>query len=158
MGALKLDNHFRHYDASVGRWLSKDPILFNGGDTNLYGYVMNDPINKIDPFGLQQSAINEAINYLRQHEPQLFVHLNDPKVYDSTIPSYFNQTGLTLPGENALVDTNQCSNQGEVVNMVSHELQHMQNGFLPTLLFQSNQQHDAIYLNSSQIQQRFTAK
>src|SRR5690606_8633872 len=41
----------RDYDASIGRWLSKDPILFGGGDTNLYGYVMQDPINWIDPSG-----------------------------------------------------------------------------------------------------------
>jgi RHS repeat-associated protein len=27
----------RDYDASVGRWTAKDPISFNGGDTNLYG-------------------------------------------------------------------------------------------------------------------------
>ncbi len=46
--------HFgaREYDASVGRWLTKDPILFAGGDTNLYGYVLQDPINWIDPSGL----------------------------------------------------------------------------------------------------------
>jgi RHS repeat-associated protein len=43
----------RDYDASTGRWLSKDPILFGGGDTNLYGYVMQDPINFIDPSGLK---------------------------------------------------------------------------------------------------------
>ena len=42
----------RDYDPETGRWLSKDPILFGGGDTNLYGYVMNDPINFIDPSGL----------------------------------------------------------------------------------------------------------
>ncbi len=41
----------RDYDPSLGRWLSKDPILFEGGDTNLYGYVMNDPVNWIDPTG-----------------------------------------------------------------------------------------------------------
>jgi len=32
----------------TGRWTIKDPIRFDGGDTNLYGYVLNDPINFID--------------------------------------------------------------------------------------------------------------
>jgi RHS repeat-associated protein len=41
----------RDYDSETGRWLSKDPIRFNGGDANLYGYVLQDPINKIDPPG-----------------------------------------------------------------------------------------------------------
>jgi hypothetical protein len=31
--------------------LSKDPLLFGGGDTNLYGYTFNDPINFVDPSG-----------------------------------------------------------------------------------------------------------
>ena len=29
----------RDYDARVGRWVSKDPIAFRGGQSNLYGYV-----------------------------------------------------------------------------------------------------------------------
>jgi hypothetical protein len=33
----------RDYDAEVGRWTSKDPIRFAGGDSNLYGYVLGDP-------------------------------------------------------------------------------------------------------------------
>jgi RHS repeat-associated protein len=41
----------RDYDAETGRWLSKDPIGFDGGDTNLYGYVMSDPVNDLDPHG-----------------------------------------------------------------------------------------------------------
>jgi RHS repeat-associated protein len=42
----------RDYMADVGRWTAKDPIRFAGGDTNLYGYVYGDPINLIDPTGL----------------------------------------------------------------------------------------------------------
>jgi len=42
---------YRDYDPDVGRWTAKDPIFFAGGDTDLYGYVLNDPINLIDPAG-----------------------------------------------------------------------------------------------------------
>jgi len=42
----------RDYDPSLGRWTAKDPIDFSGGDTNLYNYVLNDPLNKVDPEGL----------------------------------------------------------------------------------------------------------
>jgi RHS repeat-associated protein len=41
----------RDYDASVGRWIAKDPIRFAGGQANLYVYVDNDPVNSIDPEG-----------------------------------------------------------------------------------------------------------
>ena len=41
----------RDYDPETGRWTSKDPIGFGGGDSNLYGYVVNDPVNFVDPDG-----------------------------------------------------------------------------------------------------------
>jgi RHS repeat-associated protein len=44
---------YRDYNPDIGRWTAKDPILFAGGDTDLYGYVLNDPVNLVDPFGLQ---------------------------------------------------------------------------------------------------------
>jgi RHS repeat-associated protein len=46
----------RDYDAETGRWTAKDPVRFQGG-FNFYGYVLNDPVNKIDPSGLIELAI-----------------------------------------------------------------------------------------------------
>ena len=43
---------YRDYDPETGRWTARDPIGFAGGDTNLYGYVLGDPVNFIDPIGL----------------------------------------------------------------------------------------------------------
>lgn len=45
--------HFgaREYDAATARWTTPDPLLFAGGGTNLYAYVLNDPINHADPSG-----------------------------------------------------------------------------------------------------------
>lgn len=41
----------RDYDPSMGRWMSKDPILFDGGQTNLYSFVNDDPVNRTDASG-----------------------------------------------------------------------------------------------------------
>ena len=46
----------RDYDAVSGRWTAKDPIRFAGGDSNLFGYVSNNPVNFIDPSGLLETA------------------------------------------------------------------------------------------------------
>ncbi|WP_169787093.1 RHS repeat-associated core domain-containing protein [Hyalangium minutum] len=42
----------RDYDAETGRWTTKDPIRFAGGDTNFYVYVANQPHMHVDPSGL----------------------------------------------------------------------------------------------------------
>ncbi len=42
----------RGHNPDIGRWTAKDPILFAGGDTDLYGYCLSDPVNLIDPDGL----------------------------------------------------------------------------------------------------------
>jgi RHS repeat-associated protein len=56
-GLYDRDTHLVHfglrdYDATTGRWVSRDPLLFAGGGTDFYSYVGNDPVNAVDPTGL----------------------------------------------------------------------------------------------------------
>jgi len=50
----------RDFDPQVGRWTSKDPILFEGDQSNLYAYVENDPLNSGDATGLRAEDSCEA--------------------------------------------------------------------------------------------------
>ena len=42
----------RYYDPSSGRFLSEDPVQFDGG-TDFYNYAGNEPTTFVDPEGLQ---------------------------------------------------------------------------------------------------------
>ena len=43
----------RYYDPAAGRFISEDPLGFDGGDVNLYVYAGNNPVNRVDPEGLR---------------------------------------------------------------------------------------------------------
>jgi RHS repeat-associated protein len=53
----------RDYEPASGRWTAKDPIGFAGNDANLYRYVRNDPVNAIDPSGLD-TALDVGLGIL----------------------------------------------------------------------------------------------
>jgi hypothetical protein len=38
--------------SGIFSWSAKDPIDFDGGESNLYGYVGDNPVNLMDPHGL----------------------------------------------------------------------------------------------------------
>lgn len=46
-----------HCDPNIGRWLSRDPIAENGG-VNLYGFVGNDAVGKMDKLDLKLKKYN----------------------------------------------------------------------------------------------------
>ena len=50
---------YRHYDPVAGRWPSRDPIGERGG-LNLYGFVENNSISKVDILGLTMADIGKC--------------------------------------------------------------------------------------------------
>jgi RHS repeat-associated protein len=50
-------NRARYYDPRTGRWISQDPLSFDGGDSNLYRYVSNNPTNGTDASGLEDFTL-----------------------------------------------------------------------------------------------------
>ena len=42
-------------------FISEDPIGFGGGDVNLYAYVLNNPVNLVDPTGLQHDSVSRSL-------------------------------------------------------------------------------------------------
>ena len=53
----------RDYDPEAGRWVSKDPIRFAGGDNNLYGYVdsVGEPTFETNLYGY---SFNDPVNFI----------------------------------------------------------------------------------------------
>ncbi len=55
-------NRARYYNLNTGTWTSQDPESFTAGDSNLYRFVQNDPLNYIDPTGLWTVGILYSVS------------------------------------------------------------------------------------------------
>jgi len=51
---------YRYYDPLTGRWPSRDPIGERGG-INLYGFVWNDGLNKVDLLGAEDIQMRHEV-------------------------------------------------------------------------------------------------
>ncbi len=58
----------RYYDPALGKWLTQDPLGLNAGP-NLYAYVLNNPLNSFDEYGLYVEFERERaeIHYTATH-------------------------------------------------------------------------------------------
>lgn len=104
----------RYYQPGTGRWLSRDPIGERGG-INLYGYVLNSPINFIDPLGLDvwvegpsphgdkscgslNSSSKTSQDDPKEPSPHKSVNVGDPKGQNRGY-SFGKESGLTMNGK-----------------------------------------------------------
>lgn len=67
----------RDFDPEIGRWTSKDPIRFAGGQLNLYGYTNNDPVNWTDPWGLQSIDVAQHFGFATGQIPTTQVQVEN---------------------------------------------------------------------------------
>jgi len=92
------------YSPSLGRWLQEDPILFEGGDVNLYGFLGENPVNGVDPSGLAEDLpcpcnageVGEVRQNARIGTIAGFIR-HSPTVFSFTAREYLENTpGRTL--------------------------------------------------------------
>jgi len=62
----------RYYDPNHGRFISEDPLGFEGGDVNLYVYALSNPTNFIDPKGEEVTLCytpvdKQLLGYITEH-------------------------------------------------------------------------------------------
>jgi RHS repeat-associated protein len=93
----------RDYDAETGRWTAKDPLLFLGGQANLFSYALNDPVNRRDANGLcsaseRQRSIEELDRLIKKRNERILklyreVHKGDKTpmfVPDANLPPFLD--------------------------------------------------------------------
>ncbi len=80
----------RDYQPSSARWTAKDPILIAGA-FNLYLYVGNDPVNRLDVSGTEESFADQKIRELTAYFYPIFQKLMERQASKTAPMRLFNK-------------------------------------------------------------------
>jgi hypothetical protein len=103
----------RYYDPATGRFVNRDPIGYDGG-INLYGFASGNPINAIDPSGLDALFICG-----RNH--------NNPGYMEGHAKAYAENYEATHPGKKAhIVSVTSVQGFIDAVNSANFMIDHFE--------------------------------
>jgi RHS repeat-associated protein len=153
---------FRDYDAESGRWTSKDPIGFDGGDSDLYAYVGSNPFQNIDPNGLATAKeINTALDTIRNIVPSIYPEMPTSVTPVANLQSWYGPEllGYTDLSGNIQINADVFGDSSTSVPKyrekmflwtIAHEWIHVQQGFFEMLL-SHGELHEQIDKNAESI-------
>jgi RHS repeat-associated protein len=85
----------RYYSPTFGRFISQDSMGFSGGDTNLYSYVGNDPIQQTDSTGLFWPGDHKYITLMAALE--IGMDIQEAQALANAVAAVDSRTGTQEP-------------------------------------------------------------
>jgi RHS repeat-associated protein len=140
---------YRFYNPSMGRWMNRDPLGEAGG-INLYGFVQNNPVNAIDPWGLTQQDIDVAVKIIKETQNDLRFPKNvDPSMQsDKYAGEYQMLTDTIRLNENYLKELTDTQ-AADLLDTLIHETLHANDSAWKQFL-DSFRDHPDIYNEADQ--------
>ncbi len=98
----------RYYDPQARRFISEDPIGFEGGDVNLYAYVAGNPMMGIDPSGTAYIMVRPLANPITGNLlPGWTMFANNYSFYHDNNTAFYHQqiwfdSPTQIPGQGAV--------------------------------------------------------
>lgn len=119
----------RDYDPTIGRWTTKDPIGFAGGDTNLYAYVGGNPMSYSDPRGLKVNDFTGGKIPTEIVNSPIYRQLDSmSQVINIGLDENLDAAGLTTflspTAQNVSINPNNQLSHSDLLDTYVHELNH----------------------------------